>query len=444
MPRGVSWSLYAALGIALLQGFANLGWQIGSMRLRFVSVVPVEKKREYMALYFAWIGIVGGLGQLLGGWLLDVTSGISGLFLSISLDSYTILFLVSCLLPVAAGLLLRRVRADSSVSTGEFAAMFFRGNPFIAMETLIRYHRARDERAAISITERLGRTQSPLTVDELLESLSDPRFYVRFEAIVSIARRGPDTRLTEALVKVLEGDEPALSTISAWALGRIGDEQAIAPLRKGLDARYRSVQAHCARSLGTLGDKEVLPKLLERLETETDVGLEIAYAAALGKLRAVEATGRLLVVLRAHQDGSSRRELALALARIVGNEHHFVQLLRHTSDDMGTSASQAITGMKKTIAEYQMDSCDLDEAMTDCADAFAREDLERGVVHLSRVIRCLPMEEFAPTLRLILQECAEGLDELGALRSEYTLLTLHTMEVGLAQKQVSAFNRVFG
>jgi HEAT repeat protein/Na+/melibiose symporter-like transporter len=444
MPRQSDWSLNVALGIAVLQGLASIGWQIGSMRLRFVSVVPAEKKRDYMALYFAWIGIVGGIGQLVGGWLLDASKGIAGKFLIFTLDSYTILFLVSLVLPVLAGLLLRSVRADSAVSTGEFAAMFFRGNPFMAMESLIRYHRARDERAAVSMTERLGRTQSPLTVDELLEALSDPRFYVRFEAIVSIARRGPDARLMAALIKVLEGGEPALSTVAAWALGRIGDERAIGPLREGLDARYRSVQAHCARSLGSLGDEEILPVLLQRLENETDTGLRMAYAAALGKLGAQEATKDVLSSLYATPDTESRGELALAVARIVGDEHHFIQLLRQTQADTGTAASQAIAGLKKTITEYQIDSCDLLVALDDCEDALARDDLERGVALISRVIRCLPVDEFAAAPSRILRECAARLDEFGADRIEYVLLALHTMAVELAQAQPTALARMFG
>ena len=38
-----------------------------------------------------------------------------------------------------------------------------------------------------------------LTVEELLEGLRDPRFNVRFESIISIARMEPDLRLVEGL-----------------------------------------------------------------------------------------------------------------------------------------------------------------------------------------------------------------------------------------------------
>ena len=44
-----------------------MGWGIGSTRLLYVSVVPPEKNADYMALYSAWVGMVGGVSQLLGG-----------------------------------------------------------------------------------------------------------------------------------------------------------------------------------------------------------------------------------------------------------------------------------------------------------------------------------------------------------------------------------------
>ena len=67
LPKEAALSLPLALLIAFAQGAANLGWGIGAGRLLFVSIVPTEKKMNYMAIYFAWAGIITGLSQLLGG-----------------------------------------------------------------------------------------------------------------------------------------------------------------------------------------------------------------------------------------------------------------------------------------------------------------------------------------------------------------------------------------
>jgi MFS family permease len=431
MPRQSVWSLYLALGVAFLYGLSSLGWRIGSGRLLYVSVVPAEEKTAYLALYAAWNGIVSGLSKLIGGRIVDFSANISGRFLIFPLDPYTLLFAAGIVLPIASGLLLKGVRADSSVTMKEFAAMFLRGNPFRAAESLIRYRRARGERAIVSAAERLGQTQSPLTVEELLELLADPRFNVRFEALVSIARREPDPRLLEALVQILGGNEPALSVIAAWALGRIGDPRAREPLRAGLGAPYRSVRAHSARALSTLNDTTVVPLLLERLATETDPGLRMAYASALGKLRAQASVDRLLALLCAAQEEASRMELALALARIVGDEHHFIQLWRQMGEDPGTSASQVVTAIGRQVRQQPVEAKELTAALEACAGALAREELESGAALLSRAIGLLPLETVDETSGKILDECAARLEEWGFRRSEYLLLALHTLYVSV-------------
>ncbi len=431
MPRHHDWSLYIALSIALLQGIANMGWGIGSARLLYVSVVPSEKKSDYMALYFAWAGVAGGFSQLAGGQLLDLSQGIAGQVLVFPLDPYTPLFVGGLALPAISLAVLGRIGAGDTIGMGEFAGIFFKGNPFLAMSSLIRYHlRAKGEHATVLMTERLAETKSPLTVEELLESLSDPRFNVRFEAIVSIARMPPDPRLTEALIDVLHGSELALSVVAAWALGRIGDERALQPLRGGLDSEYRSIQAHCARALGALGDVDIIPLLSQRLVSESDRGLQMAYASALGGLGATETLDQLLSLLAVTENEGARMELALTLARMIGDEHHFVQLLRQVREDAGTGASLAMSALRKKVEESHT-GADVATLIEECAAVLAREDLERGIALMQTVIdQLLPRARYDEVATLILRECAKRLGEFGAARIEYLLLALHTMDVG--------------
>ncbi len=433
MPRQDPSSLYLALGIALLQGFANMSWAIGSARLLYVSVVPPKKKTGYMAVYFAWMSVISMLSHLMGGRLVDYSAGISGQFLVFTLDPFSILFLAGVILPLLGTFLLRRVKADTSVSVTQFAGMFFHGNPFRAMEAVVAFQLAKDEPSAVSVTERLGRARSPLIIDELLESLSDPRFNVRFEAIISAARGGPVPRLREALVKILRGPEPALSVVAAWALGRMDDEEAIEPLRAGLDSPYRSVRAHCARSLATLDDGGSVAMLLERMAAETDKGLQIAYAAALGKLRVDSAAGALLDLLRDCPYQTERMELALALARIVGSEHYFIRLLRHRPEETGTAAAQALLDLKKELGASRAHGGDLAAALGDCAETLAREDVEGGAIMLGRLIRRLPTDRYRAPTREILQACADQLEAAGARRIEYLILALHTMDAAVSE-----------
>ena len=57
MPRESEWSLPIALVIAAVWGIVEIAWAIGSGRLLFTRVVPLEKRGEYMAVFYASVGI---------------------------------------------------------------------------------------------------------------------------------------------------------------------------------------------------------------------------------------------------------------------------------------------------------------------------------------------------------------------------------------------------
>jgi hypothetical protein len=292
---------------------------------------------------------------------------------------------------------------------------------------MLRYHLAKDEHTTILTTERLGQAKSRLAVDELLEALADPRFNVRFEAIISIARMPPEPRLVEALIKILNGSELALSVVAAWALGRMRDQAAFEPLLKGLDAPYRSIQAHSVRALGSLGNDEVTPLLLQRLQSETDKGLQMAYASALGKLGAVAAVDDLLKLLQETQNEGARMELALSLARIAGDEGHFIQLWRQARLEVGTATSQAVTALKKSIKK-QVDT-ELLLLLDRCADSLARGDIPQGVALLQEALDRLPLAEFEPARRQIIEHCRCCLEEFSPPRLECLLLVLNILHI---------------
>ena len=430
MPAHSAMSLPVALVIYFFQGAADMGWGVGSTRLLYVSVVPPEQKGDYMALYSAAVGIVGGLSQLGGGWLLDAAAGLSGQWGPISVDAYTPLFIGGSLLMLACNWVFRAVRGDNQFGVRQFTGIFLRGNPFLAMGSLIRYQFAQDEEDTVRATEQLGQAKSRLTVDELLEALADPRFNVRFEAIITIARMPPDPRLVQALVDILNGTELALEVVAAWALGRMGHPDALPALRTQLDSSYASVRAHSARALGKLKDHDSGLLLLTRLEEESDKGLQMAYASALGNLHLSAAANRILEILSMTSNPGARLELALALARLVGDEHHFIQLVRNARSDPGTTAARTLAAFRRKLDKASTGGDEAFALLTEAEDAFAHSDLAGGGVTLASAIRRLPASQYAATSYTILQECALRLDEYGDERLEYLLLSLHVLTVG--------------
>jgi hypothetical protein len=320
------------------------------------------------------------------------------------------------------------MRADNIFGVGEFAGMFFRGNPFLAMNALMRYYMAKDERSTISVTERLGAAKSPLAVDELVEALHDPRFNVRMEAIITVARMPANPRLTAALIEVLKGTELALKALAAWALGRIGDESALPALREELFGPYLSIRAHAARALGALHDRTMIPELRKRLAVEQDKGLMMAYASALGNMRAEEAVPDLLALLERMQNPGARLELALSLARVVGQEHNFVRLLRQMREDQDTTVAQALGDFRREIQRVRILRREHLDALSMAEDAFSRGQRQEGIQLMVRGLRALPPGALTSVGSTILQHSLNILEKSEVERMEHILLVLHVIE----------------
>jgi HEAT repeat protein/Na+/melibiose symporter-like transporter len=429
-PLVAPFSLAYALVVSFLQGIANLGWGIGAGRLLFVTIVPPENKMDYMALYFAWVGIIAGASQLAGGAMLDGAQQLADLLQTVVFDAYWLLFLLSIVLSLASAVVLRNSKSDGTISTREFAGIFLRGNPFLAMSSMIRFYRTRDEHDAVAVTERMGEIRSKLTVDELLSALQDPRFAVRFEAVLAIARMPAEPRLRSALVKILNGRSPALSTIAAYALGRVADPESFDALRDGLNAPYRSVRAHCARALGTIGDHASVPVLLEHLRAESDGGLRIAYLSSLAKLGVVEVVPDILQTLAQSDEESERAELALALARICGKEQRYVQLYRDATEQFGTVMAGRAGDVHKRISRLGVAAAEAAATLQVLEDQLAREQLDAGAQTLAGLIERVPADGWHGSCREIAKACTVMLRAEGATRREYFILALHALDTG--------------
>jgi HEAT repeat protein len=159
----------------------------------------------------------------------------------------------------------------------------------------------------------------------------------------------------------------------------------------------------------------VVDILLERLERERDHGLQVAYAASLGQLGETAVTPTLLTLLDKEQDPTARDELALALARLVGEESGYIQMLRQVRGDMATAVSQIILSMNKKFASQP-------ELMAETALAFSRGQYETGVEQLVALVEEVVERPLREPNEQILAACLEHLAEFGVGRQEYLLL----------------------
>ncbi|MEW5957054.1 MAG: MFS transporter [Chloroflexota bacterium] len=431
MPKYSPSSLPAALLISFLAGVATLAWQISWVRYLYVNAVPPHKESPYMAVYYAWFSFTSGLGPLLAGFVVNLSRNLRtdlGLF---RLDPYTPLFGLSLLLLLAGLATVSQLSSLDAVPFRRLAGMFLRGNPVRALESLVQYNFSVTELSRVAITERMGDARSPLSTQELIETLTDPSFNVRYEAIHAIGRMPPEPELIDALLALLDQPPSELSFVVTRSLGRLGDPKAIPPLRRLLCSGYHLVEANSARALAMLGDVDSVPVILKKFRTETNAVLRIAYVSALGTLRVTAAVGELFDLLRATQTEVQRGEIGLALARIAGEEDYYMQHWRLMRANPQTATAQAVLALQK-LGKHP-DSGAWTGLIDDCAQDFARGNSAAGTARLRELLGRLSEQRLDDRLAHMLPECDRSLALFDDTRLELILLALHTLQLALRQ-----------
>ena len=431
MPRHSDTSLEFAIAITFILGISGTAWGIGLGRYLFVNAVPAGMKTAYMAVFYAGAGLTGGMAPLLAGYLLKSAAYLDTDFLIFKIDAYTPLFLFSALVLSAGIFILSRVRSGGAMSMLKFFGLFIQGNPILAVGSLLRYYRTPDEAGRVSITQRLGIAKNRIGNYELIEALNDPSYNVRYEAIIAIANNRTDPELIDALILVLGGDEPDLALSAGWALGRMGDKSAVFALRETLLSDYPLLRARSARALATLGDTESIPTLLNYFRKEPDPGVRVAYAQSFGKMRYVEILDEMIHFLASLEDDVLRSEMALALARIIGNEPQYISFWRQLKNDHDTATAMIILSLKSNLSKLNINSAELETLADNASDAFAHGNAEKGAFLLADFVRAVSVHVTRPPVVIILSECADRLKEFGSRRGEYILLSLHAAKAAM-------------
>jgi HEAT repeat protein len=267
------------------------------------------------------------------------------------------------------GLLLQRwVEVEGAMPVSSFVGLFLRGNPMMAVESILRYNLASRESDRVLMIRRLGGAQSPLSHDELLAALEDPSFGIRYEAILAIARTRPDRRLTAELVEVLLSSQVDLSAEAAWALGRIGDPAAVSALRWTLSSPHPLLRLRSARALATFGDRSILPELEQTARQDITGGMAAGLAEAVGclrggydrqslqrRLRKLRHTWRTRDLLAALDDGdfNVRYEAIILMSQRRPRQEYVEALGRivlHGQVDLGIEAAWALARTQEPSA----------------------------------------------------------------------------------------------
>lgn len=434
VPRHTPVSTLSVWGVVFVLGLVMPGWSIGFGRVLNVDLIPAEKKMTYLVIYMTSTAALVGVCPLLAGYILDHLPVIDYTWGWFHIDQYTPFFVFCVLTFIVAVALMWRIPTGAQLPVTSFAGMFMQGNPLAAMHAIISYQYAGHEAKRVISVERLGQTNSPLGVEELISSLFDPSFNVRYEAIVSVARTRQNPRLTQAMIQVLTQGSPELRGAAAWALGRMGDKDAIPALVQQLDSPYLMLRSRAARALGTLGHREAAAKILSMFHEEKDPAIAVAYVTALAALGESEVASQMLEFLDEAEDQNIRQETALAIASLLSRDVPAMRLWRRMQSEPGDTLGGILLGINKRLchrAVTHAPQAEIQKTVDQCTRLLAMEMFEPGADMLLQIINQTRWEAYETLAQIVLKHAGEALEAHGHARIEYLFLAVHTLHVGV-------------
>jgi HEAT repeat protein len=149
-------------------------------------------------------------------------------------------------------------------------------------------------------------------VPALIDALSDEDEWVRFGAIIVLAKIGPAA--VQPLMRTLQDPDPVLRSNAAETLGRIGDLTATDALAEALEDREMTVWEQAAISLGRMKDARAVYALMHMVDNP-DSALRTKAIKALGQIGDIRAIDCLIDVI--YNEADRHRDAARADDRLM-------------------------------------------------------------------------------------------------------------------------------
>nr|MDQ2687630.1 MFS transporter [Armatimonadota bacterium] len=343
--------------IIVLNLISGLGWAgVGLTQFNLmIGAAPSDRRTVYVSAVAAVSGLVGGVGPLLGGALIEALAHLAFPAHGLIRNSYHVVFIVSGLLRLGSLWLLRPVPEHGSQGARYVLDQLRAAKPLGSIAGIQKLSRAGSAQARQEAVQELGRLKTPVAVEELVKALDDVALPVREQAAHALGEIG-DKRALPPLMRKLSDPASGIENAAATALGKIGDRAALpslaaaaqlGPLPRQLaaiealgrlpDSRAtEAVQSFlpdpplrlaALRALAEREDPQSAPSLRAELEGERDPAALAVLADALGRVGDATAVGPLLAALERTLSPTVRREILNAVGSLLGGRDSFYPFL---------------------------------------------------------------------------------------------------------------------
>lgn len=236
--------------------------------------------------------------------------------------------------------------------------------PAEAREILARHLADKVTRVRTEAAGRLADLALPEARGALAAALQDPALSVRFEAARGMAALEHASGL-EVLIEALDDNE--LRFRAASALARLGNKEAIAPLKRVFSSWFIQAfdKTQLAGALGALGDADGVAHLFARAGKKWTLDRAMAVEL-LGEVKAPGALPRLLQILADPED-PAQGAAARALGRLgdAAAEAPLVALLGspELTDDVKLDVAEGLLLLARPSARAQVAALKLEDPL---------------------------------------------------------------------------------
>jgi HEAT repeat protein len=381
-----------------------------------LQLSKADQMPRYSAVWTAAVGIAGFVSPVIGGVLVNATKHVvlhAGIF---EINNYQISMIVSMVLRLALIPLLGGLTEPRSDEVREVLGRMASSSPLGTLRHVRRIRGASEPNVRAHSARALGRMKARLGFEELVEALDDPVLSVRRQAALALGEMGDaravepliealnnagagirvqavvslgkleDPRIAPAIIEALEedaGHDTAFTQAAAQALAKLGAPQAAETLLEIAEESEHPARAVAIQSLGELGDESASEPLTEMLRS--DEGLEPQDVSALGdalaKLGEERAVVPLLERLASADTVLLRREMANAVATIIGEEGEIYAWMAMDAYALDAAMFEMLTGHAKDLRRAgRLSAAIRAEA---ALDSLGRDDTARAIRHLN-------------------------------------------------------------
>lgn len=340
-----------------------------------VSVTPLvygllpegDERPLYLASWSATVNLMGGMGPLVGSFLVGALETTRFEILGFPVGNLQIIFAVSALVRLAPLLLLRYVSDDKQVSPRHLLSQIFRGNvlSYAFNATVYGMASAADTRARAALA--LGRSGNPLALEQLIQALADASPKVRSSAARALGETGSE-QATRHLLEILRDGDSDIRPEAAEALGRLGHSDSVDHLIEALDDDDSRVRISAIRGLAEIRGEEAQELLFWHFNEDFDPRTFPTLVDVLGEMGDRRVIKAAIQRLPDFKSAAIRLQLLNSVCRALGAGGQFYELLSQEPGRRTSGISRRLRRAGSSLAQSRALDSEVREALRDTFD----------------------------------------------------------------------------